>query len=81
MPVALTPSKGGDFFHHGFIWSEVMPQAARISTSVPVPSLSRRSAPSENSDAAQFVAVALFSGIGLLVSLVAVIFGVQGVWL
>jgi len=27
------------------------------------------------------VAVALFSGIGLLVSLVAIIFGVQGVWL
>lgn len=58
-----------------------MPQAARISTSVPVPSLSRRSAPSEGSDASQFVAVALFSGIGLLVSLVAIIFGVQGVWL
>ena len=58
-----------------------MPQAARISTSVPVPSLSRRSVPSESSDASQFVAVALFSGIGLLVSLVAIIFGVQGVWL
>jgi hypothetical protein len=28
----------------------------------------------------EFLAVALFSGIGLLVSLVAVVFGEQGVW-
>jgi hypothetical protein len=29
----------------------------------------------------EFLAVALFSGIGLLVSLIAVFFGEQGVWL
>ncbi|WP_172803587.1 MULTISPECIES: hypothetical protein [Bradyrhizobium] len=53
-----------------------MPKAARISTPVPVSSTSEN----ENSDAAQFVTVALFSGIGLLISLVAVILGIQGVW-
>jgi hypothetical protein len=54
-----------------------MPKAARISKiSKPIAS----SSASENSDSAQFVAVALFSGIGLLISLVAVIWGVQGAW-
>jgi len=51
-----------------------MPKAARISTSIPV------SSASESSDTSQFVTVALFSGIGLLISLVAVILGIQGVW-
>jgi hypothetical protein len=55
-------------------WSAVMPKAARISTSVPV------SSTSENSDRDQFVSIAIFSGIGLLISLVAVIMGVQGAW-
>jgi hypothetical protein len=49
-----------------------MPKAARISPSVPVTSA--------NSDSAQLVSVALFSGIGLLISLVAVLMGVQGAW-
>jgi hypothetical protein len=51
-----------------------MPKAARISTSAPV------SSASENSDSGQIISIALFSGIGLLVSLVAVLTGVQGVW-
>jgi len=50
-----------------------MPKTARISTSVPV------SSASENSST-QLVSIALFSGIGLLISLVAILFGVQGVW-
>src|SRR5690348_14163724 len=50
-----------------------MPKTARISTV-------RVSSASENSDSAQFISIALFSGIGLLVSLVAVLAGVQGVW-
>jgi hypothetical protein len=50
-----------------------MTKAARISTV-------RISSASDNSDSAQFISVALFSGIGLLVSLVAVLAGVQGVW-
>ena len=52
-----------------------MPKAARITTSISV------SSASENSDTSQLVTIALFCGIGLLVSLVAMIFGVQGVWL
>jgi hypothetical protein len=55
-------------------WSAAMPKAARISTSVSV------SSTSENSDRNQFVSIAIFSGIGLLISLVAVIMGVQGAW-
>ena len=51
-----------------------MSKVARISIIDP-----RRRA-SENSDSAQFISIALFSGIGLLISLVAVIPGVQGVW-
>lgn len=51
-----------------------MPKAAHISKPI-------AAAPaSENSDSAEFVSIALFSGIGLLISLVAVIFGVQGAW-
>jgi hypothetical protein len=50
-----------------------MPKAAQIQSSI-------RVSISEISDSAQFISVALFSGIGLLVSLVAVIKGVQGVW-
>jgi hypothetical protein len=51
-----------------------MPKAARIATSAPV------SQASQNSDREQLVSVALFSGIGLLISLIAVILSVQGVW-
>lgn len=51
-----------------------MPKAARISTSVPV------SQASEKSEMSQLVTVAIFSGIGLLISLVAVILGIQGAW-
>ena len=51
-----------------------MPKAARIPTSVPV------SSEAEQSDTGQFVSVALFSGIGLLISLIAVILGINGVW-
>ncbi len=51
-----------------------MPKAVRISAAVPAPTVS--TAPADNS----FFAVALFSGIGLLISLAAIIMGVQGVW-
>ena len=53
-----------------------MSKVARIPTSVPASTLS-----SEKSDVNQLVSVTLFSAIGLLVSLVAVIMGVKGVWL
>jgi hypothetical protein len=51
-----------------------MPKAADIFKPIAV------SSASENSDRAEFVSIALFAGIGLLISLVAVIFGVQGTW-
>ena len=38
------------------------------------------STPAENSDTAQFVSVALFSGVGLLVSLIVVILRIHGVF-
>ncbi len=34
----------------------------------------------QQSGSSDFLAVALFSGIGLLISLVAILFGAQGVW-
>jgi hypothetical protein len=49
-----------------------MPKAARIATSASV------SQASQNSDREQFVSIALFSGIGLLMSLLVVIPGVRG---
>jgi hypothetical protein len=51
-----------------------MPTAIRVSTSVPA------SRASQKSDYTQLVSITLFAGIGLLVSLVAVIFGVQSAW-
>ncbi|MDH2381913.1 hypothetical protein [Bradyrhizobium sp. CER78] len=54
-----------------------MPKAVRIATPIKVSSASDNS---DSSDSAQLVTVALFSGIGLLISLVAVICGIQGVW-
>jgi len=51
-----------------------MPKAARISQPI------SRSSSSENSKTAEFISIALFSGIGLLISLVAVLMGVQGAW-
>jgi hypothetical protein len=55
-----------------------MPKAARISAKIAVSPVS--SAASEKSDRSDLVSIALFSGIGLLVSLVAVLCGVNGVW-
>lgn len=59
-----------------------MPKAARIPSPISVPRIytEKSAVPAKRSDTTEFVAVALFSGIGLLVSLVVVILGVQGVW-
>jgi hypothetical protein len=61
-----------------------MPKAARISATGPASTISSdlpaSTISSENSESSQFVAVALFSGIGLLVSLVAILMGVQAAW-
>jgi hypothetical protein len=66
-----------------------MMKAVRISAPISAPRIytERSAIPAKGSDRSSressdtFVPVALFCGIGMLVSLVAVIFGVQGVWL
>jgi hypothetical protein len=62
---------GRDFFMG---WRADMPKAARISPSISVSSTSQRF------DTYELISVALFSGIGLLLSLAIVIAGVRGVW-
>jgi hypothetical protein len=52
-----------------------MPKAARISVPIPASTVA-----SEKSESHPLVAIAIFSGIGLLVSLIAIIMGVQGAW-
>jgi hypothetical protein len=59
-----------------------MPKAARIIPSISEPRIytEKSAIPAKKSDTHELVAVAIFSGIGLLVSLLAVIFGMQGMW-
>jgi hypothetical protein len=52
-----------------------MPKAARISAQIPASTVS-----SEKSESHQLVSIAIFSGIGLLASLIAVLMGMQGAW-
>jgi hypothetical protein len=52
-----------------------MPTAIRVS-----PPISKSDDVSKKSDSHQFVSIALFCGIGLLISLAAVLFGIQGAW-
>jgi hypothetical protein len=59
-----------------------MPKAARILSPISAPRIytEKSAVPAKRSDRSELVAVALFSCIGLFVSLVAVILGIQGVW-
>jgi hypothetical protein len=59
-----------------------MSRAARILSVFLAPRIytERSAIPAKEADSHQFVAVALFSGIGLFVSLLAVILGMQGEW-
>ncbi|OKO81990.1 hypothetical protein AC629_24710 [Bradyrhizobium sp. NAS80.1] len=59
-----------------------MPKAARIFSQISAPRIytERSSIPAKRSDTSELIGVALFSGIGLFISLVAVILGVQGAW-
>ncbi len=52
-----------------------MPKAARISAQLPASTAS-----SEKSESHPLVSIALFSAIGLLASLIAMLLGVSGVW-
>ncbi|MDA9424145.1 MULTISPECIES: hypothetical protein [Bradyrhizobium] len=59
-----------------------MLKAARIFSSISSPRVftERSAIPTGRSDTSEFVAIVLFSGIGLFVSLVVVILGIQGAW-
>ncbi|WFU28618.1 hypothetical protein QA649_21055 [Bradyrhizobium sp. CB1717] len=59
-----------------------MPKAARIFSSISSPRIytERSAIPAKHSETSEFIGVVLFSGIGLFVSLVAVILGIQGAW-
>jgi hypothetical protein len=52
-----------------------MPKAEIVSASIPTSTIS-----SAKSEGHPLVTIALFSGIGLLISLVAILKGVQGAW-
>jgi hypothetical protein len=52
-----------------------MSKAVRISASIPASKVTAK-----ESDHQELVSIALFCGVGLLISLVAVLFGVQGAW-
>ncbi|SEN70257.1 hypothetical protein [Bradyrhizobium sp. OK095] len=59
-----------------------MPKAARILSPISAPHIytERSAIRAKRSDTSEFIGVAIFSGIGLFVSLIAVILGVQGAW-
>jgi hypothetical protein len=63
-------------------WSPKMLKAVHLSASIPASKVASPASKvtSSESDSQQLVSIALFCGIGLLVSLVAVLFGVQGAW-
>ena len=59
-----------------------MSKAVRLTASIPVSDVVSRdsSVASRESKPNEFVPIAIFSGLGLLISLVAIVFGVQGAW-
>lgn len=59
-----------------------MSKTARILSSFSAPRIftEKSAVRARQSDRNEFVAVALFAGIGLFVSLLAVILGMQGIW-
>jgi hypothetical protein len=67
-------SRGRDFDPFEFGVPD-MPKAARISVKIPASTVS-----SEKSESHPLVSIAIFSGIGLLISLIAILMGVQGAW-
>lgn len=67
--------QGQGHFEHVCIGEPDMPKAVRLS-----PLISTPAASSEKSNNNQLISIALFSSIGLLVSLLAVLMGVSGAW-
>jgi hypothetical protein len=68
-------NRAGDFDHRCIVGGPDMAKFIRISTPVTASDASSR-----KSDSSPLVSIALFSGVGLLVSLLAVLLGVPGVW-
>jgi hypothetical protein len=56
-----------------------MSKAVRLASTIPASFIAPKPVTSDF-DFSQFAPIALFSGIGLLVSLVAILSGVQGAW-
>jgi uncharacterized membrane protein YsdA (DUF1294 family) len=69
-----------------FCWigAPAMPNVVRFPQSISTPSVSSDKAEAQRSarrsELDLFVSVALFSGIGLLISLIAILFGMPGAW-
>jgi hypothetical protein len=57
-----------------------MQEGARISLQIPASTASSKKSDIASSDTGSLVAIAIFSGRGLLVSLVAMVTGVPGAW-
>ena len=57
-----------------------MPKVLHLPQSISTPSISSDKTVARNPERDAFVSVALFSGIGLLISLIAVLCGVPGAW-
>ena len=57
-----------------------MPKVVRFPQSISATPATPDKATSKRSDRDQFVSIALFSGAGLLLSLIAVLMGVSGPW-
>jgi hypothetical protein len=60
-------------------WESDMPKVVRFAATIPASYIPSKPI-SSDFDFSQFVPIALFSGIGLLVSLIAILSGVQGAW-
>jgi hypothetical protein len=72
---AETIFQGRDF-SNGLFGEIDMPKATRVAVSIPA----AESSASDTTEGHPLVWIALFSGIGLLASLIAILTGVQGVW-
>jgi hypothetical protein len=57
-----------------------MSKIAQFPSSIAASRITYKTRPASEADHKSFIAVALFCGIGLLISLVAMVVGVQGAW-
>jgi hypothetical protein len=76
----LAELSGWKFFSYLLNWSAGMSKVVRFPGSISAPSVSAEKAESKRSDLDLFVSVALFSAVGLLISIVAILLGLPGIW-